>query len=826
MTQHSKKRRRTHSPVNLEREEEGTHRLMRARTVVSITGKTYTLKATDEQPAGCSGQQYLYRNNASRFLAFVSVLPDGRKETRYHCECSDGDAVSTGWYRQEEILPRPPRFLYGLDKLAASQDKPVVLVDNEGLVERAQALFSEAVIVSMMSGAGRVNVEPLEGREVYLLGHDIDEAGRALTGSCASLKVLNCFLENLNNSNSSRVWGMLQETAQDYIDPGATVFKRGYEMRPDGLYYVRRNEEGEIISETETPIASPFKMLSNIEFEESGRTVYYKRIRFLNMLSGKHDYKNYSFPLREKATEIVKELAEQGMLIDSEHEKKFESFMSTVQAGGDNAIGFKKAGWREASGHTVFLLPNGEVVGSATGRREYVPVLDMTCSDRFKQRGTLEEWREHVAKKAVGNKRLTLALCAAFASPLIKFRESFKNLGGFHFVGPSSIGKSTLLTAAASVWGPGRGGTDGQVRSWKSTGNAFENTAEASSDTFLALDELGQAPARTIGETVYSLANGVGKERMYSDTKSRKVKEWHLMFVSSGELTLEDMLEKAGHKIKGGQELRFTNIVADAGAGFGVFEKLNGASSSKDFAEQMNANAAKYYGTAARCFLKRLAADVESGRIEELIERHERESESFLTLTEDQIKIGQLARIRNKFMLAAIAGELAFEYGILSQDIGFYKNDCLLACRELMFEWIEKNNVTSTSEERQALEAISNYLLANGSQFQNINGPDGEEGNLRIIRDLNGYYEETEIDGRYYHIFTDVFKKKICAANSVNVDYALKMLADKGLLITSSDGDNVKRFTNRISAKNECFERKRMRVYTITDKICDPDCFR
>ncbi|WP_406237197.1 DUF927 domain-containing protein [Acetobacter orientalis] len=821
MTQHSKKRRRTHFPVNLEREDEGTHRLACARTVVSITGK-YTLKATDEQPAGCSGEQYLYRNNASRLLAFVSVLPDGRKETRYHCECSDGDAVSTGWYRQEEILPRPPRFLYGLDKLAASQDKPVVLVDTEGLVERAQALFSEAVIVSMMSGAGCVNVEPLEGREVYLLGHDIDEAGRALTGYCASLKVLNCFLENLSSNSGAGLWSTLQQDAFDYVDPGATVFKAGYEMRPDGLYYVRRNEEGEIISETETPIASPFKMLSNIEFEESSDTVYYKRIRFLDTLSGKHSYKNYSFALHEKAADVIKDLRKFGMTIDSEHEKKFESFMSTVQAGGDNAIGFKKAGWREANGHSVFLLPNGEVVGSAMGRREYVPVLDSAGSDRFKQRGTLEEWQQNVARHAKKNHNLMLVLCAAFASPLIKFRESFKSLGGFHFVGSSSIGKSTLLTAAASVWGPGRGGTDGQVRSWKSTGNAFENTAEASSDTFLALDELGQAPARTIGETVYALANGVGKERMYSDTKSRKVKEWNLMFVSSGEKTLEEMMASAGQVMKGGQELRFTNIEADAGAGFGVFNELNGFASSRDFAERMNANAAKYYGTAARCFLKRLAADAESGRIKELIELYEGMSIFHgFELNEDEVKIGQLARAKNKFMLAAIAGELAIEYGVLP----FEQCDALKSCGKMMREWIKKNNVTSTSEEKQALDAISNYLLVNGSQFQNINGPDGEEGNLRIIRDLNGYYEETEIDGRYYHIFTDVFKKKICAANSINVDYALKMLTDKGLLITSNDGDNVKRFTNRISAKNECFERKRMRVYTITDKISDPDYF-
>ncbi|MFT8850934.1 DUF927 domain-containing protein [Acetobacter orientalis] len=700
------------------------------------------------------------------------------------------------------------RNLCNLDKLAEHYDLPVVLVDNVQLVDVAQALLSDAVVVSSFeSGAGRLDVEPLDGRVVYLLGREIDDAGRALTGYCASLKVLNCFLENLSDRNS---WNALQEGALDYVDPGATVFKHGYEMRFDGLYFVKRNEEGEIISETETPISSHFKMLSNIEFDESGDTVYYKRIRFLNTLSGKHDYKNYSFALHEKAADVIKDLRKFGMTIDSEHEKKFESFMSTVQAGGENAVGFKKAGWREVSGHNVFLLPNGEVIGSAVGRREYVPVLDSAGSDRFKQRGTLEEWQQNVARHAKKNHNLMLALCVAFASPLIKFRESFKNLGGFHFVGSSSIGKSTLLTAAASVWGPGRGGTDGQVRSWKSTGNAFENTAEASSDTFLALDELGQAPARTIGETVYALANGVGKERMYSDTKSRKVKEWNLMFLSSGEKTLEEMMQSVGQTIKGGQELRFTNIEADAGAGFGVFDELGGFASSRDFAEQMNANAAKYYGTAARRFLKRLAADAESGRLQELIELYNGMSIFHgFELDENEVKIGQLARAKNKFVLAAIAGELAIEYGVLP----FEQSDALESCGLMMREWIEKNNVTSTSEEKQALEAISNYLLVNDAQFKMLDDNSYEE---TVVRDLNGYYEDT-ILGRQYHIFTDVFKKKICAASSVNADYALKMLVQKGLLICGKEGEDNRNITNRITLRDG--SKRRVRVYTISPKM-------
>lgn len=78
--------------------------------------------------------------------------------------------------------------------------------------------------------------------------------------------------------------------------------------------------------------------------------------------------------------------------------------------------------------------------------------------------------------------------------------------GGLNFFGPSSIGKTTLLRIAASVWG--RGDTPGYIRTWRATANGLEGAAASATDTALILDELGQVESRDAAAALYSLSNG------------------------------------------------------------------------------------------------------------------------------------------------------------------------------------------------------------------------------------------------------------------------------------------------------------------------------
>ena len=65
------------------------------------------------------------------------------------------------------------------------------------------------------------------------------------------------------------------------------------------------------------------------------------------------------------------------------------------------------------------------------------------------QAGTLAGWRDGIAAKAVGNPLLMLAVSASFAGPLLQRCNS--EGGGFHVVGDSSTGKTTLIEAACAT---------------------------------------------------------------------------------------------------------------------------------------------------------------------------------------------------------------------------------------------------------------------------------------------------------------------------------------------------------------------------------------
>ncbi len=144
--------------------------------------------------------------------------------------------------------------------------------------------------------------------------------------------------------------------------------------------------------------------------------------------------------------------------------------------------------------------------------------------------------------------------------------------GGIHIQGSSSIGKSSALKVAASVFYGGR--LRDWLGSWRSTDNSLEGVAAAHCDLPLAIDEIGEANPFTVGQTAYMLANGRGKGRANQDGSGRPAAEWRLLCLSSGEVGLTEALQSAKNGagiVRAGQEVRIVDIPAQAGP-LGLFE--------------------------------------------------------------------------------------------------------------------------------------------------------------------------------------------------------------------------------------------------------------
>ncbi len=317
--------------------------------------------------------------------------------------------------------------------------------------------------------------------------------------------------------------------------------------------------------------------------------------------------------------------------------------------------------------------------------------------------GQLNDWQTNVCQKCAGNSRLVMSVCIALAAPLLKLLK-LEN-GGFHLCGDSSLGKSTALKVAASVYGP-----PDYMKTWKSTDTALEYMAAAYNDMPLPLDELKQAAPETISSATYMLANGRGKERGKKEGGVRKVTEWRTLVLSSGERTPAELLKERGG-IHAGQEVRLINIPADTGK-HGLFETLHDIGSGEHFSNTLVTNAANYYGSAGEAWIQHLVNERDN-----VIKSACKLMASFIDSTTSDKFDGQLKRVLSKFSLLAAAGELATTANIT----GWRSGEAIKALKKTFDDYLKVRGNTGKNEDHDIVDKVRASLMSHGNaRFENI----------------------------------------------------------------------------------------------------------
>lgn len=375
---------------------------------------------------------------------------------------------------------------------------------------------------------------------------------------------------------------------------------------------------------------------------------------------------------------------------------KLCTFLQTVRHS-RHIICVNRVGWHESA----YVLPNA-VYGTAGGAD--VVLQSYGHTRLYGSAGTLDGWKE-AAALAVGNSRLTFALCLAFAGPLLRLTGT--EGGGFSLEGDSSCGKTTALQLAASVWG----GPD-HVRTWRATDNGLEGVAALHNDGLLILDEIGQVGGRVLSEAAYMLANGSGKTRAAKDNNYlRRSLTWRLLFLSSGEVGLADKLTEAGLQKRAGQEVRLVGVPVNREH----TARLHGLPDAGALANQIKTITAAHYGHAGRAFLDWLTRDVEASRREALA-LVERWTASLLTACPDAD--GQVKRVARRFALCIAAGILARDRaGVLpeSMDTG------MMSVNACFRSWLEERGGAGASEDAAILAQVRLFLEQHGvSRFQDM----------------------------------------------------------------------------------------------------------
>ncbi|MFP3801154.1 DUF927 domain-containing protein [Paraburkholderia sp. SIMBA_027] len=397
---------------------------------------------------------------------------------------------------------------------------------------------------------------------------------------------------------------------------------------------------------------------------------------------------------------------------------------------------------------------------------------DAPACAAFEQRGTLEQWNAQIGRHCENNSRLMLAVCLSLAGPLLHLVGN--EPGGVHLVGQSSVGKTTAMRVAASVWGS----VAGFVRSWRSTSNGLEAVAASLNDCVLLLDEMNQATPLEAGEAVYMLGNGQGKVRMTRTGAGGRLYQWRLLFMSTGEIPLQQHIESVGKKARAGMDVRLLNIPADAGRNLGLFESLDGFKSSRALADHLNAATSEVYGVAGEQWLMFLTDKVANGQYQsfgdELKER--------LREIEGQFQAdggSQVTRAAKRFALLALAGELAVEAGI-----GGWPSGTPTSMMKRCFDaWIRERGGTQAAEEVQALRQAQHFFEQHGqSAFQRVvPGVGNELDETRTVVNRAGYVNME--DGTFY-VLPEAFKTRVC--DGLDHKFVAEVLRKHGLLLGDS----------------------------------------
>lgn len=738
----------------------------------------------------------------------------------------------SGDVRWQFKAPPDPRPIYGLDLLTAKPDAQVVIVEGEKARAAAEVLLPDAVVICWQGGAlavAKADWRALASR-VVILWPDADDPGKTCMDKLAALlqhagaasvhrvRLDRLALDPQTDENNSPT--LTQGAPLSSGDDAADMVARGWaaehmaliwpkagasddggilldflaESKPaergnnepvsDGVpkRFILNSNGLHVIKDGEpTWFAQPLEVIARCR--DPHGTGWAKLVVFVN--PDGHEVREVipDTMASGDGPELERYLRERGFTLSPAGKPRLREYL--IESNPTARVRVVSAtGWHHVGkSNPVYVLP-AHAFGSVGEQWLYNVSGDRP--KHFASRGTLSEWRDKVAAPCIGNTRLVFVVAAAFAAPLLYLTKD--ESGGFHIGGDSSDGKTSAMVAACSVSGP----PDEYKQQWRVTDNSLEGLAVRYCDALLPLDDLGQADARTIGQSIYMLSNQKGKSRMTDQAGMRKTLEWRLLFLSTGELGLAVKMNEAGQDIRAGQEIRMAEIPADAGAGMGAFENIHDSIDAKKFSDRIKAEANKYYGTALLAWLEKLT----SANHKSIIEQVDATADKFIETQLTDKAHGQAKRVARRFALVGAAGELATLFGIT----GWEKGEAKKAAARCFKDWLDGRGGESDQEQRAMLHRVRAFLEQHGNaRFEDVDRVG--DGHAPKVMNRAGYRQESGSadGGPTFYISPSVWKGEVCKGyDATNV---ARLMKARGWLV-GSEGEQKRTPRTQLTLKD------------------------
>ena len=725
--------------------------------------------------------------------------------------------ISKKWQSGWSEYDKPP---YNLQEIIAKPDKPVMIVEGEKVVETAKHLFPEFVLTTSCMGAlsaRSTNWSFLKGRDVVITP-DNDRQGakyakdlsdiltrqEAKTISGFDSKKLGRFIiiEGKPTRRDAPVPDKY-DLADSVLDGWTAELIHEWKNHADFSPFFEATSDVAATRELPKEGEEVFYIGGvNYKLSEKGNSLWWEKVE-TNARTGDTVTTWVRLSGYMKPTHCTVDASgNHGLLVNivTINKKKVECFFSREEFATEKdttklllvkglpiphlrpancyalnfylnnfkpefkAVGIDMVGWQ--NDNATYILPfandsNNSYTCLKDGKKPITYILQQkgAVSRILKKKGTLEEWQRTVGTVVKGNHLHSFSILVALTAPALKL---LGEEGGFiHYAGSTSIGKSTILHVAKSVWG------FENLGSFRTTDNALESACKNANDGMLFLDEIGEVAPDALSNIVYMVANGSTKGRSDRGGEAKGVSYFTVLAQSAGETGLEAKLAEKGKKAKGGQLMRMAELDADRGKGLNTFDVLNinpdtGKlfSSGKEQAEYLKTHAKENCGVIIDSFLKQVVPNTDSYLSDLKVAKAEWLERKFTG--DEGVEVTRMAK---RFSTIFASGVIAVGAGILpltTKDV----DDCV----SVMFAtWLERFGGDSSYEFKAIVADLRELVIEHKyARFCNADPTSYERENQP--KEIAGYWH---LEKKEFWIYPSVFKRDVLKGRDEKVFFPL-----------------------------------------------------
>ncbi len=427
------------------------------------------------------------------------------------------------------------------------------------------------------------------------------------------------------------------------------------------------------------------------------------------------------------------ELSDSGLGINSCNSKKIIEYLSAFEA--CNMLRIPKTliargvGWKTIKGKKVFLLGNKVTPRSnkQTVKEEGNISIEFMAEPGFERfvkalnpQGSYSEWVKAI-EPALEYPYACFALYASFSAPLLRILKSPNFI--VDFWGHTSVGKTTVLELASSIWGNPHKESGGLVFSWDSTKVYLERMANFFCDVPIFPDDSQTVDDRTLRNTLYMVTNGVGKGRG-SVTGIRYTPSWYTVCFSTGERPLTECTTFAGARAR---------TVEIYGSPF--------PNAGGEFISDLKKGIRENYGHAGQRYIEGITSLLNK---EEEIDQLKKDYSNYQRELSKEANTEVGDRYSQYFATVKIAANLVHRIlGIgdpVEIDESIYK----------VFEGLVNEELGNVDISTRAMELVVSWASSNEKSFTRQDGCESD------VRESYGLWREGEFIGIYPHKLHDI----------------------------------------------------------------------